>query len=988
MTARARASRIWLGGISLGVLAAASAADAAIVSGGTGSITGTGSGSTLICLGVGCYTSQLQTYQSQLEAQPQNATPDSVFVMDDNGGSFQPSLADLSYYAPTARGDYSTVSSKIVADGGAPKSQPLFNLLVPPPNSTWSALEDQAKVTALSSNEATTGVPYERNASWVPSNGGYAINSCQEYVYHSFYDLERWTDAIDACGNDANCKVKFSITGNGRQASYVPEIDRSTLNDSDGYPINARLAAMAAEGLIRGDMVTIQPPSIFSDALDQSLPPGVTGTGAGTMPKNAFYVGTSFFVVPELAPVLAPTSVTALQSEIAKNQYTYAVNQAYGSNFTRGAVGGQPFVWQYPTQNGASYWSQGFLNEWDFHATMNARVAGMTNGEAKEYANRQQTLVNSLQALQSGAIPWCQFSTNFWAMTGNLAGYYNSCTGVGKTPLAPIYVAPDRGDPDPFVTPQTVASSLVTSINLSPALLTPNLGASSQMVARKLVVYPGQGVSGPIPNTPPAGTVVNYAQRAWEILPPMFNNPSAPMEGLNCTPTLNAAWLSQLSADDQLVMKYLWTPVCNVTNVILVEWLRSQAGAPSCYTDSNYRCDWSPQMFVDRFVNTYLSAASASKDAEYEYCKRWTRTDGGSFSSELAWNDPVFSHNANLATFRSLLESRKAAYDKIMKNVPVKAANTLGTEKIDSARIGNSMFSGAYSYDLGWTAQITNKNPDGSACEWGGTLNAEFDANATVMGATEELVSAGVSLSAMPNDTTHTSSGTLAAHLRLIDSDVFTPFSQPLTINGSSASGSVNPTGSGDGSSDEDTISLLGPGVPIQAGPITITINAGIEYGYGANVTYQVNTTAGCQQVPSFGLSAGINPTANFGVWATADATVLGFGAGVEVQLTLIQVGLPLTASVTMLPDQPDPIDPARPHVTAMDTQFGLDLTLSTLGGQMDVYGVVFGFHVFTTPIVTWQGPTWTVPLFHTPEVKIPLPYLVDVSTTATDPTH
>ena len=44
-------------------------------------------------------------------------------------------------------------------------------------------------------------------------------------------------------------------------------------------------------------------------------------------------------------------------------------------------------------------------------------------------------------------------------------------------------------------------------------------------------------------------------------------------------------------------------------------------------------CDWVPQDFVDRFVTRNISYASAAKQIEYDYCKRWT---GGGNIMDLA----------------------------------------------------------------------------------------------------------------------------------------------------------------------------------------------------------------------------------------------------------------------------------------------------------------------------------------------------------------
>jgi hypothetical protein len=209
---------------------------------------------------------------------------------------------------------------------------------------------------------------------------------------------------------------------------------------------------------------------------------------------------------------------------------------------------------------------------------------------------------------------------------------------------------------------------------------------------------------------------------------------------------------------------------------------------------------------------------------------------------------------------------------------------------------------------------------------------------------------------------------------------VFTPYNVPLAMHGTTASGD-SPY---EAPQNEDRPVIYYS--PFQAGPVTIQLTVGVEYGYDATISTSAKTTPGCQTNPNFGFAADVKPSVNFGVWASANASVAGFGIGFEIDLTLLQVGIPLNARVGMMDNQPDTVSVGEPNLEVMDTSIDLALQMSTLDGSFDIYGLVFGFHVWDTQLASWQGPTWTVPLFHTPEVKIPIKYLTTITTNPSTP--
>ncbi len=156
--------------------------------------------------------------------------------------------------------------------------------------------------------------------------------------------------------------------------------------------------------------------------------------------------------------------------------------------------------------------------------------------------------------------------------------------------------------------------------------------------------------------TPNPGTIQNptsfLVEMAWNVNPPRWGtdtNTGLPV--LDCSTTrvregggttnLNdygdvpesAGVISTLVVDGTYHTDQMWPALCQVTNLLLQEWERAQVGNPSCLDKNSVSCDWVPQDFVDRFVTQNVGYASAAKEIEYSYCKRWT--GGGQIDSTV-----------------------------------------------------------------------------------------------------------------------------------------------------------------------------------------------------------------------------------------------------------------------------------------------------------------------------------------------------------------
>ncbi|MBS2025004.1 MAG: hypothetical protein JST92_21605 [Deltaproteobacteria bacterium] len=243
-------------------------------------------------------------------------------------------------------------------------------------------------------------------------------------------------------------------------------------------------------------------------------------------------------------------------------------------------------------------------------------------------------------------------------------------------------------------------------------------------------------------------------------------------------------------------------------------------------------------------------------------------------------------------------------------------------------------------------------------CRLGGNAEAQFEAHATLFSDEFSILDAKGTVSANDNDD-------LKAW---VDSKLYVVGYQVFDTNGHyNLTGSPYTKNWGDG----DKIQVIE--VPFQVAWVTITVSAGIEYDYGVNVVLNAGTVTSKSCVPSnpvLSATATFTPYADLGGWVDADASLLGglVGVGVEIQLTLVGLQLPLSARLAVEPKNINNV----PYL-GITFNAGLNLILTTLKGELDFYLKAFWVKVFSMKVFGWDGFSHTFPVFRTPEVNIPL---------------
>jgi hypothetical protein len=879
---------------------------------------------------------------------------------------------------------------------------------------TWANLEDDAKY-AASQEWIWSKVDYTRKTASFPQN---TIFNCEAYTYRSFYDIERWIDATNACKGQPRCIVDITMHGMGAKSpATAPGIARRSMRDSESALISTRLDKLVGEGLVA--QIESDP---FNDDLYQ----------LDEVPKNAFYANTKWFMVPALVNAFQPTGqdqiVGALLDELSRGEQLYVAGK------------GSPTVSGVYFQDAKGNPHQGFFDEWDFHRVLNNRTKKTTEGEQQEYRRRQKEfttlfdkLIDEWKCLVADAqIPGgCQGldipnaigkvhpgDTQMWegdpfasrSLYGKVDGtalvvppFINGNIGFGADLQQTQFGALSTLTAGQITQLGSMLTQGVKAIPFKahmPGLLTPrgrNIGTVIAWDNGQVATQRGQNawLGNLVPHVDPASLVpeVRYGEmnaavlitQTWTTNPPKADLTSATPR-LDCTVrgtridgggevAVGGVLRDPLGGlkQDKFHTERIWKDVCLLTNLLLEEWGRTQKGHSSCIDRTNSACDWMPQDFVDRFYTRNIGWAAAAKESEFKYCKRWT--GGNKMTSQKNDVKQVgipSGERTNVADIRAFLALREAAFLKLFKKVPVLGKDDFGTVRADDQHIGDKKFGGGFAYSLGWHAQVKKRDAADQICRLGGNASATMTAEAILFGHHNPIIDGLAMVSANEDDDGKAYGN---AHLYVMGSELFDTKDAPASFHPDPVTHRIDISATYNAFHfDGDRITLFA--VPFQAGPITITITVGLDYKYGFTAGFQAGGPPADKNDPNYcnasaylyKATATFTPQADLGAWLDADASFLGFGVGLEVELTLVGIGLPLFAEVKLGVDAGD---------LAILFQAGLDLDLVTLKGQMSVYVKAFFVKIFSVKLVDWDGFHHKFPVFRTPLVAVPLTPLV-----------
>ena len=148
-------------------------------------------------------------------------------------------------------------------------------------------------------------------------------------------------------------------------------------------------------------------------------------------------------------------------------------------------------------------------------------------------------------------------------------------------------------------------------------------------------------------------------------------------------------------------------------------------------------------------------------------------------------------------------------------------------------------------------------------------------------------------------------------------------------------------------------------------GPVYVHVGIDVEFFYGAPLEGNVKMPLGhaaLAPVPGKLLEG----TLTFHPKAGVNADLYAYGGwgpivevGVEAKLNLITVGLPMSSSIALVARK----SPSNQDVLFLTVKEGIDVSIETLSGEVDLCGKLLGFGA-CTKVVSWRGLHQQFPLF------------------------
>jgi hypothetical protein len=440
------------------------------------------------------------------------------------------------------------------------------------------------------------------------------------------------------------------------------------------------------------------------------------------------------------------------------------------------------------------------------------------------------------------------------------------------------------------------------------------------------------------------------------------------------------------------------TAACNYINALLDEWARadmpaaiapgaqnapagSTPASTGCFANDT-ACDWNPTDFMagmDDLVMTQIENVQAGQmEADYKACRDFVRP-----ATQSKWNPNGRMTQREWDFLGGVKSFLQDSYNQI-KDTPVleKGPNnantswapkngtdhyaTFGEKRQNAENWGNSLFGVGYDYGIGWElpTEWEESNPGSGnfdhLCDFGMGAWGKFEAYAYAFGSDKfDIISAR--LGAGANDPingvipTTPNQGGFDAFLE-IAGDELVP-EKKVTVDFNKSQNITLAKGSNSWMLFE---------APFQISFVTLFIMAGVGYEYGAEASFtptHVNTCGQRKGAPSIGINAGIGPYGKLEAVVEAYASIAGLaGIGVEVELELLGIGLPVTANV----DVKGPAGGTDMNKFTLDVGAGLNMDFHTLDGHLGIYAELLFMKLFDITILHWDGFHKTIPIFNT----------------------
>ncbi len=757
-----------------------------------------------------------------------------------------------------------------------------------------------------------------RNAKWAANKG--QVTSCDEYAYEKLYDWSRFIDASTACRGHDDCVVDVALqkkapglwqtmtSYDGKEKLWQPSLNKQAIAKNVFYSFGDKF-------VYSGD------------------PQGVEKSGSLELLAQNLRNGAKHHYIGVKAPKPMPPRTGEVQTGTTKKGIT--------------VVDPNPE----------------YANEFAFHDQMRKATKALSIPEQEEFARRRrlmQDLIELWVVASAAEVPGftidrppeignafeLPFETqtmdpfDFLAHTGKQVGKLQAAAKkLGAKSLA--------GRPGAGWISQPVARKTTTGMRdledidealrgvlaaprvrrTPPTTTTPSRGQSR--VRRKPPARLSRDRGGPEGSTGVASTF------------PSVTGPIADPDDIPCTTAGSKQWIKpqkQSAGTYGVPLEAMgYGPIsCRIGTLLRDEWQRSLAGERTCVTLDDSACDWDPEMFTTRFVDTsdYFAKYAALENK----CEAWVagELEKKAMPSHAAVDKRIEELMAELSKANEILLPYKQDGAKDLKTYAFAAGD-------DESWGDKSTFGSGYHTSLDWTVSGESKGGGHDVCSFSGSVGAELSAYGYLLGKKHHVVDA------LARGEVERRKARFQAHVLLLGMEQF-PTEEMHSLSKAWDSGAVGTT---------KTLPSPKPTIHIQAGPVPISGSAWGEVMLAAQA--KVDADVGGCDGGGFGIRGSVGPIALISAAAQVGAGISGIASvGIRGYLNLVTVGLPFSMNL-------------QERASGVEFEGGLDLTLRTLSGRLSLYiEYLIGEDEFE--IISWKGlGPETFAIFDIPEVTMPL---------------
>lgn len=382
-------------------------------------------------------------------------------------------------------------------------------------------------------------------------------------------------------------------------------------------------------------------------------------------------------------------------------------------------------------------------------------------------------------------------------------------------------------------------------------------------------------------------------------------------------------------------------------------------------------CDWSPLEFVEALGDPYETV----REPEYRACVEKTPGDmpfarlqqadfsygngqvpswdgqpctAGDYTVSIPMVERYF--DCRVEWVKAVLLELQSQLDEPDLFEPGPPAQlVVGKQDSDHNRVGNDMFGAQLDYDIGWTLPGSSLPAPGTGdyCQLEPSARASMSARGRALFLEKQLVEASAEVSLAPGEPS-------SAFLEVAGQEIFHP--DPVQFSNVV----FNPVLEAHEDLSEDIVKASAT-ITVVFVPVKIAGGIAGRISAGASVAAGPQKNSSCAN-GDLGLVAEFAPSTGLDAFASASIDAVIVEAGVQINLTIISLELPLSTNLRF-----DGVGTGTPQDSRLTANASLDFVLRMLSGRVSAFVevcYVIDCERAEATLFSWGGPTLTENIF------------------------